>query len=164
MARPRNPLTKKMRVHLDHQMADALALGREIARPSVQYPNDVWRAIRLAYATHYRVLLECFHDGRALLVPNAKPPKNRDIIISDVLRPGASLAVSPTTRDKKRFRMADKLAAHLTRERTQYHATKQQWGNALDRAAIRRRIDALFAAQPHAPGWFPRTAAELARP
>ena len=152
-----------MRVHLDHQMADALALGREIAHPSAGYANDIWRAMRVAFSTHYRVLLEFFH-GRASLVPRARPPQKRDIIVSDVLPPGRTFPISPTTRDKKRFRMADKLGAHLSRERAQYHASKQQWGDALDRAAIRRRIEALFAAQAQATAWFPCTASELTKP
>lgn len=162
--RARNPLTKKIRDHLDDQMADALALGREIAQPSAAYPNDVWRAMRVAYCIHFRVLLECFSNGRTALAPNAKSPRKRDIIVLDVLPPGKPFPISPTIRDKKRFRMADKLGAHLSRERTQYHATKQQWGNARDRAAIRQRIEALFATQPRAAGWFPRTAAELVKP
>ncbi len=161
--RQRNPLTAGMRVQLDHQLADALALGREVSRPSATYPDMVWRAIRLAYAMHYRVLLEFFHDGRSILVPKSKPPMKRDIIVSDILRAGSSLGISPTVGDKKRFRMADKLAAHLSRERTQYRTSKQEWGNAGDRRAIRRRIAALFAAEPRAAGWFPRTQNELSK-
>lgn len=145
-------------------MADALALGREIAQPSSSYPDAVWRALRLAYAVHYRVLLEFFHDGRAALSPRARGPQKRDIIVADVLPPTASLPIAPTVAEKKRFKMADKLAAHLSRERAQYHASKQEWGNADDRKAIERRIRALFAAQTHASSWFQCTAAELARP
>jgi len=145
-------------------MADALALGREIARPSSSYPDAVWRALRLAYAMHYRILLEFFHDGRATLSPPAKPPRQTDIIVADVLPPTASLAIAPTMAEKKRFKMADKLAAHLSRERAQYHASKQEWGNAEDRRAIERRIQALFAAQTRARSWFQCTTAELAKP
>jgi hypothetical protein len=145
-------------------MADALALAREITHPSASYPNDVWRAMRVAYCIHFRALLEFFHNGRDALAPNAKPPRPRDILVVDVLSPGKILAISPSARDKKRFRMADKLGAHLTRERTQYHAAKQEWGNAEDQAAIRKRIEALFAIQPLCARWFHRTQAELAKP
>jgi hypothetical protein len=163
MNRARNPLTAGMRVHLDHQMADALALAREIKRPRATYSQPVRRAIRLAYATHYRVLLEFFHDGRSALLPRAKAPHRRDIIASDVMPPGRPVVIKPTAMDGKRLRMADKLAAHMSRERTQYQASKQEWGNARDRRAILRRVQALFEAQPRASSWFPCTADELHR-
>ena len=142
-------------------MTDVLLLGREIEHPSREYPDHVWRAMRLAYAMHYRTLLEFFHNGRGKLQPSAPPPRKRDMIVADVLPPGVPLGIEPTTAEKKRFRAADKLAAHLSRERTQYHAAKQEWGCLSDRRALRRRINALFGATPQAHSWFPTTAREL---
>src|SRR2546430_15102284 len=86
VARLRNRLTSAMRKHLDGQMTDVLLLGREIEHPLREYPDHVWRAMRLAYAMHYRTLFEFFHNGRGKRQPSAPPPRKRDMIVADVLR------------------------------------------------------------------------------
>ena len=160
--RRRVPLTPAMRHHLDSEMAQALALSREIAQPSKHYPDCIWQAVRVAFAIHYRTLLEFFYNGRVGLLNRGKAPSERDIIISDLLPPHLHILFKPTAGDKRRFRATDRLAAHLSRDRTRYHASKQEWGCARDRRAIRRHIRALFRIVRSAEAWFPETAAELA--
>ena len=153
-----------MREQLDHQMADALALGRALAGSISEYSQPVRRALRLAYAMHYGTLLEFFHNGRAPLLPasaGAREAHQRDIIVSDVLRPGRSLGIAPTVQDKLRFRAADRLAAHLSRDRTRCLAGRSEWGNPRDRRAIRRRVKALMVKLGRTATRLPLTLAEL---
>ncbi len=92
MARNRTPLTPGMRLHLDMEMEQALALGQcfEKGQP---YTEPVRRAMRLAYASYYRTLLEFFHDGRGGVLRTRSKPHARDIIVGDVLPPGVSLGI-----------------------------------------------------------------------
>ena len=50
--------------HVEAQITDALQVGQELTKPSQRYPGSVRRALRLAYAIHFRVLMEFLHDGR----------------------------------------------------------------------------------------------------
>lgn len=90
--------------HVDDQLRDALTLGHELLHPSVDYPEVVYRAMRLAYAIHFRVLLEFLHADR--------PPDR--IVRKDI---GWS---KPrwTKYERRRFVAADKLAAHMTAGRS----------------------------------------------
>jgi len=154
-----------MRKHLDRAIADAIALGREIAHPALAYPEAVQRSMATAYCAYYRSLLEFFHDGRQALVKNkkAKVPSKRDILVRHVLPPGVQLGIEPSTRERARFRAADRLGAHLSKDRTRYHRSKENWGSPRDRRSLWRRAERLLALVPNGAGAFPHTAAELAR-
>lgn len=162
-------LSRAMKPHVDHQMRDALCLARELSTPSAPYPKTVWRAMRLAYAMHFRTLFEFFHGGsvlRARLRPRSRrqrPPDKRDITIADVLPKGVALGVAPSRAELRRFNAADKLAAHMSRQRGRWQGSLNEWGCEGDQRCLTLRIAKLFESAPQADSWFPETASEMRR-
>ena len=153
-------VTRAMIEHLDAELRDTIALAAELERPTGTYPEHVWRAMRLAFAAHYRVLMEFFHDGRsALKLPVNTRMSKRDVRVSDLIPPGRQFPVKATKKDRQRFQAADKLAAHLARDRSRYHAGKEEWGSHSDQHAIVRRARRLLGLVPR--GTLPLTAAAL---
>ena len=147
--------TPTQRFHVDHEMSQALCIARELALQNGR-AACVNRAMRVAYAAHFRVLMEFFHDGR--------PDRNRDrrdLAVSD-FTPPSSTRKPWSTRERKRFEAADKLVGHLSKGRARRHNARREWGGPDDDTMIRQHIRDLFAAQPRAPNWFPLTAALLA--
>jgi len=53
--------TAESKTHVDAQLSQILELGLELSR---QHPARIRRALRTAYAAHFRTLMEFFHDGR----------------------------------------------------------------------------------------------------
>jgi hypothetical protein len=154
-------VTAAMLKHIDGEIANVIELGREIAAPSADYPEPVRRSMAVAYCSYYRVLLEFFHNGREGLVPRAKPPNRRNLLVRHVLPSGADLGVRATARDKKRFRAADRLGAHLSMDRSRYHRSTTEWGSAADRLAIWRRAKRLLQVLPEGPSIFSRRARQV---
>ena len=55
------PPTKAARFHVDQEMAQALSLAYEFRHPSKKHPLVACKAMRTAYAAHFRALMEFFH-------------------------------------------------------------------------------------------------------
>jgi hypothetical protein len=140
--------------HVDHEMSQALKLGRDFAA-GVQLPAHVVQAMRVAYATHFRALMEFFHAGRP-----ARMSHPRDLTVSLYL-PAPARPFPWTTREKSRFAAADKLAGHLSMDRIRRHHARREWGDPEDDRLLRLRVRQFFAAQPLAAKWFPETARVL---
>lgn len=142
------------RRHVDHEMSQALKIARELAA-GTSFPDHVVRAMRVAYATHFRALMEFFHAGR----PN-RSPHPRDLTVSNFLPPTHS-PFPWTVREIARFSAADKLAGHLSMDRSRRNHARREWGGPEDDDLLRRRIGRFFAIQPRAVAWFPETACAL---
>src|SRR5205809_554845 len=53
------------RTDVDHEVSQLIQLQLLVRRKSYRhYPEVIRRAVRVAYASHFRALLEFFHDGR----------------------------------------------------------------------------------------------------
>ena len=154
--------TKAQRRHVDHEMAQAIRISRALADPSsLQWDRDlVVRALRVAYAAHFRALMEFFHDGRPPKKGPRKKQKRRDLVASQFL-PASEGPAKWTRREKARFSAVDKLVGHLSKDRTRRHHANREWGDADDEKMLLRHIRRLFRMQPRAWGWFPDTAALL---
>lgn len=147
--------TPAQRRHIDHEMSQAVRIATELRRSRRTSPDLVVRSMRVAYAAHFRVLMEFFHEGR----PN-RTPHPRDLTVTDVLPPGIT-PTSWTRTEERRFAAADKLLGHLSKDRVYRTAMRREWGDAADDRLIVRHIQRLFQHQPLARTWFPETAVAL---
>lgn len=150
-----------MRNHIDRELQQVLLLGLEFERGVSAYPEAVRRSMCTAYATHWRAVLEFFHNGRRGIFAAGKPPSVNDMILSDIL-PSGDIGIRVTPRDRKRHRAADRLAAHMSRQRSRYHAGRHDWGHRYDRYAMNRRIRALVKQLTNPERSLPLTVAAIA--
>jgi len=136
-------------------MAQALALGLTLRRPR-SHPAP----FHVAYAAHFRALMEFFHDAR----PN-RPPTGKDWILTDFLPLGVlnPLKGRWSTRVEARFVASDKLVGHLSRDRRRRHHASREWGSQADHSMIVRKVRLVFRLVPKAAAWFPKTAQILPR-
>jgi hypothetical protein len=140
-------------------MARLIALGREIAAPSVVYPPIAWAALRTAYATLFRSSMEFLSGGALLRGSHKGKPRHADIRLTEFLphvQPPA-----PGTELKRRFNAADKLAAHLSVGRTKRHRSRREWGDLGDRRLVLRTLRRTFEGVPKLETEFPNTFTEL---
>jgi len=110
---------------LDHDLAQLVRLQDVMTQPDykTEYPKTVRRAIDVAYAAHFRALLEFFHDGR----PKGLPLKS-DLTFGEVT--GEPSPFKPyNTYARQRLEDADKLVGHLTKLR---RTRTSDWGNHSD--------------------------------
>ena len=124
----------------------------------MNYPDHVWRAMRVAYATHFRAFMVFVHSGR--------PPvrRDKDIFLSSFLRKRQQHRPVVWTRtEATRLAAADKLAAHITTGRNRRAKAKVEWGGPKDRALILRRIRQVMSLVPAAKDNFPQTAVLIKR-
>jgi hypothetical protein len=144
--------------HVDHEMWQLLRLHLEIRSPRFAvYPDVVQRAIRVAYAAHFRALMEFFHGSRP---PSpGKKLYDKDIRFSDFLDPGKSTPGDPfddwPEEESQRVFDADKLLAHLSVDRED-RGGRPEWGCDGDLLMVGCKIVRLFGEVADAPSRFPR--------
>jgi hypothetical protein len=141
---------------LDHELSQLLALHLELRSARYgEYPECVKRAIVVAYAAHYRVLLEFFHDGRSRAAErDGDCPKPADLKFSDVAEGKAAPAWSAAA--LRRLCDGDKLVGHLSRQRGERDG---DWGRDGDWDLLRPLVARLFTEMQGAPKRLPKTAA-----
>jgi hypothetical protein len=111
---------------VDHEMAQLLAIAMDLAFIDTPYPLHVVSALQTAYCVHFRAFMEFAHNGRPPRPPKPKSKAPRDIRLDDLARQPTPL--SWTSAEIRRFRAADKLAAHLTRGRAQRRPHETRMG------------------------------------
>lgn len=126
--------------HVDHEVSQLLNLHALINGPRFSiFPEVLRRAAYVAYAIHFRVLMEFFHDDR----PN-KPPNREDITyfkFTGKKRGGWS------PKEEKRLVDADKLVGHLSAGRLTREGDYPEWASEEDLGLVRDHIRALLAAK-----------------
>jgi hypothetical protein len=144
--------------HLDHELSQLVSLHLERRSPRYPaYPECVRRAIVVAYAAHYRVLLEFFHDGRSrAAVRDGDCPTPADLKFSEVAAGQTAPTWSPAA--VRRLCDADKLVGHLSQQRGEREA---EWGQDSDWELMRPLVARLFREVQDARNRLPRTAALL---
>lgn len=147
-------LRRKSFPDVDNEMASLLAIARERANPSQNYPEVVKRAFETAYAVHFRSFMVFCHSQRP---PFKSHPK--DICLSDFFV--AAGKIGYTKREEKRVRAADQLVSHLSPRRAQRRHSTRVWGGPQDHELTLKRIKEILAKYPEARSLFPRCAHEL---
>ena len=129
---------------VSHEVEQLLTLHRLLRqRGHRRRPKAIRSALRTAYAAHFRVLMEFFHDGRPDNADwNRVPSENRaDIKYSRLTGAGRNkFAGCWSKRDLLRLRDADKLLAHLAEGRGARRGSSDEWGGALDWKLIAPKI------------------------
>ena len=127
-----------------HEVEQLLTLHRLLRQRSHRRrPKAIRSALRTAYAAHFRVLMEFFHDGRPDNADwNRIPSESRtDIKYSRVTGTSKNrFAGCWSKRDLLRLRDADKLLAHLAEGRATRRGSSDEWGGALDWKLLRPKI------------------------
>jgi len=112
--------------HVDHDLSQLIKLHhafRDWYPPPL--PDFVWRAMRVAYAAHFRTIMEFAHSCRP-----GGGSDDRDITSLSLL--GRSIRGDwGDAEEKKRFLDADKLLAHLSTGRTG-REDRREWGDEKD--------------------------------
>lgn len=123
---------------LDHEISQLLWLHREMQQKDYRthYDERVRRAMDVAYASHFRALLEFFHDGRQ----RHKSARGRDLHYSDVT--GSPTPFEWSGYALRRLQDADRLVGHLSQARRHQMS---DWDNAEDWALVKPMIDRLLA-------------------
>ena len=112
--------------HLDHELSQLIRLQQIMDRPDyvAAHAEPIRRAIDVAYASHFRALIEFFYDGR----PNPKP-MGTDLTYRDIA--GSPSPFRPYSEyAKRRLTDADQLVGHLTKvrsDRTSDWGSEQDW-------------------------------------
>jgi len=114
--------------HVDHDLCQLIELHREINDPQQKYPRVVRRAMTVSYAAAFRSVMEFAHTRRR----SKKTTDERDITSEGLL--GQSLETEWTPERWARLEDADKLVAHLTKERIEREGLDRDWGDAEDLA------------------------------
>jgi hypothetical protein len=147
---------------VDHEIAQLLALHRLFREKGYKsrYSGVVKRALRVAYATHFRALMEFFHDGRPSDTKSkhaAQKQKKSDVRYSRVTGGTNPFAHRWTKRELKRFEDADKLSAHLTDQRAVRRGKRGEWGDDDDWRLMRPLIQDFLKRTKDQGGNYPRT-------
>lgn len=109
--------------HLDHDLSQLIRLHREINAPSFgSYPEAVRRGINVAYAAHFRTIMEFAHRKR----PKREGPPPKDITSAALL--DEPLSEKWTEEEERRLADADKLVGHLSRGRVEREGEERDWG------------------------------------
>jgi hypothetical protein len=90
------PTKDQLAPHVDHDVSQFLLLHRELNSLRYRiYPEVVRRAIVVAYAAHFRALIEFFHDGNRPSQPemDAVGCERR----ADITSLSANMSETPTT-------------------------------------------------------------------
>ena len=125
--------------HIDHELSQLIRLHHAMRKFWYRWlPEPVRRACRVAYAAHFRAVMEFVHDGR----PSHGRRKSvgcedpRDIIWGSV---GGAPTPFPNWTDDEIRRLcdADKLVGHLSQDRITREASTSEWGSDHDRALWR---------------------------
>ena len=142
------PTQDQLAPHVDHDVSQLLLLHRQINSFWFRfYPEVLQRAAVVAYATHFRALLEFFHDGRpsrnAMTAAGCESPD--DIRYSTFV---GSMRPAWSQDEKLRLCDADKLAGHLSTGRVCREGPYPVWASAADLDLVRDHIRGLLAAIP----------------
>jgi hypothetical protein len=121
--------------HLDHELSQLLWLHREMQSPDYRsrYDRRVRRAMDVAFAAHFRALLEFFHNGRA------RSTRGRDLHLMHVAPSAQPFAW--TQYGQPRLQDADRLVGHICQERP---GQTSDWDSPEDWALVRPMIERLF--------------------
>lgn len=152
--------TPAARAHVNHEIAQAIELGLRFAG-TIPADDLVIRSMRVAYAAHFRALMEFFQEIR----PTKTNPNTNDWQASDFLPPRATnpFRAKWPKRLKARFDAADKLLGHLSRGRQLRHHTTHEWGDRRDHEVVVRRARWFLNAIPQARTWFPEAVAAITK-
>lgn len=151
--------------HVDHELSQLIKLHYHMCRPWYPlYPETVRRACRVAYASHFRALVEFFHNGRPLqsrmegagCEPRAP---GQDITFRD-LAPGAYSLPDWTDAELLRLCDADKLVGHLSKLRGA-RTTLENWGSDSDLAIWKENAKRLLRSVD--PTLLPKTSESASR-
>ena len=146
---------------VDHELSQLLALHRLFREKGYKsrHSEVVRRALRVAYSSHFRTLMEFFHDGR----PSDSDwkrignEKKGDVRYSRVTGGPNPFARQWSKRELKRFRDADKLAAHLSDQRAARRGSRAEWGDDDDWRLIRPMIHDFLLRTTAQAASYPRT-------
>lgn len=142
--------------HVDHDLSQLVALHAEINGPGYgKLPEVARRAMNVAYAMHFRTVMEFVHEKR----PKREKPKDEDITSAKLL--GRALSTEWTSEERARLADADKLAGHLSAGRVEREGMERDWGSAEDLALWAPYADALVS---RAGDRLPRTREAMKRP
>lgn len=137
--------------HVDHEMAQAIAIHRELKHTGD--PDHIRRALRVAFAAHFRALLEFFHGSR----PTGTELRDTDARYGDFLGMATDPFGTWPDAEKSRVDDADKLLAHISVLRDT-KGDRPEWGGDEDMAMLQPKINHLFANVGQAGSRFPMTA------
>ena len=113
--------------HVDHDFSRLVELHGEINGPRwAGYPTVVRKGCNVAYAAAFRSVMEFAHSSRP---SGGLHPRS---ITSEGLC-GVSLAEVWTQDEKDRVADADKLVAHLSKDRVPREGLERDWGDPKDR-------------------------------
>lgn len=116
----------------------------------------------MAYVTHFRALLEFFHEGKR----PSDPERQRAGVETEIV----DIKYSSFTNEKRPgwtdaeirgLDNADKLAGHLSEKRLALEKSHKGWGTPADLALLQPHIEALLAKAD--PALLPRTHRALRR-
>lgn len=134
--------------HVDHELAQAIALSAAIRRAAGRAGSP--SSTHVAFAAHFRALMEFFHDGRP-----GKNPDSRDFSYSELLPQGIENPFSAwSDQDRARFDVADAMLGHLSKRRDDL-GTQPEWGTDLDWSILEPKIAHFFNSVPDASHRFP---------
>jgi hypothetical protein len=142
-----SPTKDQLAPHVDHDVSQFLLLHRELDSLRYRiYPEVVRRAIVVAYAAHFRALIEFFHDG------NRPSQAEMDAVgcerRTDITFSSFAGSTRPAWTDSEKMRLCDanKLVGHLSQARVSREGAYPRWGAAADLDLLRGHIRALLAA------------------
>jgi hypothetical protein len=147
--------------HLDHELAQIASLQGLFAKWWYRFlPETARRSCRVAYAAHFRVLMEFCHAGRPagaeMGAAGCEPPSD--------LRPadfGLDCSVPTwTTEEMARLCDADKLLGHLSKARVAREQLGANWGSRSDLMLWNKHFRSIVVAI--GPSLLPRAAKALA--
>jgi len=105
---------------LDHELSQLIRLQHMMNATDykTKFAKPVRRAIDVAYAAHFRALVEFFHEGRP-----KKKPRASDLTYKDVTAQPTPFVYTPYA--EQRLDDADKLVGHLSKLR---RSRTSDWG------------------------------------
>src|SRR5262245_9452264 len=121
--------------HIDHELSQIIRLHHLMRKFWYRWlPEPIRRACRVAYAAHFRAIMEFVHDGR--------PPTDQRIAVGceqphnmkwGELNGGQT--PFPTWKDEEVRRLcdADQLVGHLSHDRVSREGSSVEWGSDRDR-------------------------------
>lgn len=114
--------------HVDHDLSQLMRLHVAMNEAVyADYPEVVRRAMNVAYAAHFRTLMEFVHARRP-----KSAARHADISSAGLL--GTPLTEAWSAEEERRLADADKLVGHLSEGRLEREGMVRDWGCPEDRA------------------------------
>lgn len=141
--------------HVDHDLSQLIALHAALSDPGFRtYPEHARRAMNVAYAAHFRTIMEFAHATR----PKRRDRKPEDITSEKLL--GSPLRSEWVAAEEARLADADKLVGHLSLGRLEREGMQRDWGCPEDLELWAPYCNDLLA---RAPDKLPRSSAAVLR-